>query len=86
MENIPKVPGPIILIAKNHACNCHDCVSVECSNCKKKVFQTKEKMDIFNKNKNRAYNFCPSCVEILREKAPPGGYVEVNMDAPKGNA
>jgi hypothetical protein len=75
---------PIILVAKYKPCSCHDCVSVICFNCKITIFQTREKMDIYDKNKDRSLHLCPGCIEDLKQITRYGQLVEVKLDEPVG--
>lgn len=73
---------PLLLCAKDKPCKCHTCVQVNCSGCDKTVFQTIEKMDVYDRNKARALHMCVDCMSYVQRMMPRDRLIEVNLDKP----
>jgi hypothetical protein len=84
MQHIKGSSSPIVIQAKNRPCNCCECVEVACNGCGFAVFQTVEKMEIFNREKGRAYNLCTRCINLL-EKIHGATLNRVGADIPSSS-
>jgi hypothetical protein len=73
----------ITLEAKYHPLDCDTPTAVVCHFCDVTVFQGSHAMAIFSENKDRTIHVCPRCASLIKELAPKGKMINIDLDVSK---